>query len=131
VVFAGQVPAQDLPDYFAAADVAAYPFDDTPINQARCSVKLTDLLTAGLPVVTDSVGQNKVYILDEETGLLVSPGDTAAFVTALVRVLDDEALRWRLGTAARERMLQHFTWSTLAGAVEEAYCHKPQSASQE
>jgi len=121
VVFAGQVPAQDLPHYFAAADVAAYPFDDTPINQARCSVKLTDLLTAGLPVVTDAVGQNKVYILDGETGLLVSPGDSTAFVSALVRLLSDNSLRRRLGTAARQFMLQHFTWSNLIETVEEAY----------
>ncbi len=121
VVFAGQVPAEDLPHYFAVADVAAYPFDDTPINRARCSVKLTDLLTAGLPVVTDAVGQNTVYIIDGETGLLVSPGDSNAFVSALVRLLNDSLLRRRLGSAAQQRMLKHFTWSTLIEAVEEAY----------
>jgi len=121
VVFAGQVPAQALPHYFAAADVAAYPFDDTLINQARCSVKLTDLLTAGLPVVTDGVGQNKVYIMDGETGLLVPPGDSTAFVSALVRLLSDSSLRRRLGTAAQRRMIKYFTWPTLIKAVEEAY----------
>lgn len=125
VVFTGQVPAQDLPYYFAAADVAAYPFDDTPINQARCSVKLTDLLTAGLPVVTDAVGQNRVYILDGETGLLVAPGDSTAFVSALVRLLSDSSLRQRLGTAAQQHMLKHFTWSTLIEAVEVAYGKEP------
>jgi len=124
VVFAGW-PARDLPHYFAAADVAAFPFDDTPINQARCSVKLTDLLAAGLPVVTDAVGQNKIYILDGESGLLVSPGDTTAFVAALVQLLGDEALRRRLGAAARQRMLQHFTWPALIEAVEEAYRCEP------
>jgi glycosyltransferase involved in cell wall biosynthesis len=125
VVFAGQVPAQDLPHYFAAADVAAYPFDDTPINQARCSVKLTDLLAAGLAVVTDAIGQNKVYVLDGETGLLVPPGDTTYFVSALVRLLSDGSLRRKLGAAAQQRMLQHFTWATLVEAVEEAYRRKP------
>jgi glycosyltransferase involved in cell wall biosynthesis len=121
VVFVGWVPIHNLPDYFAAADVAAFPFDDTPINWARCSVKLTDLLAAGLPVVADAVGQNEVYILNEETGWLVAPGNTDAFVTALVRLLGDSELRRRLGTAARQRMLQHFTWPALVGAVEEAY----------
>ncbi len=125
VVFAGQVPAQDLPHYFAAADVAAYPFDDTPINRARCSVKLTDLLSAGLAVVTDAVGQNKVYVLEGQTGLLVPPGDTTYFVSALVRLLSDGSLRRRLGAAAQQRMLQHFTWATLVEAIEEAYRREP------
>jgi glycosyltransferase involved in cell wall biosynthesis len=121
VVFAGWVPVHDLPDYFAATDVAAFPFDDTPINRARCSVKLIDLLAAGLPVVADAVGQNEVYILNEETGWLVAPGNTDAFATALARLLGDAELSRRLGTAARQRMLQHFTWPALVGAVEEAY----------
>jgi glycosyltransferase involved in cell wall biosynthesis len=121
VVFAGWVPSQELPHYFAAADVAAYPFDDTPINQARCSVKLLDLLGAGVPVVTNSVGQNKTYVLGGETGLLIPPGDTAAFVAALAHLLSDETLRRRLGTAAQGRMLEHFTWSSLVEAAEHAY----------
>jgi glycosyltransferase involved in cell wall biosynthesis len=120
-VFAGWVPTQEVPRYFAAADVAAFPFDDTPINQARCSVKLTDLLAAGLPVVTDAVGQNKSYIVDGETGILVPPGDTSAFAAALACLLSDEPLRRRLGAAAQRRMLQHFTWPDLVGPVEEAY----------
>jgi glycosyltransferase involved in cell wall biosynthesis len=121
VVFAGWVPIHNLPDYFAAADVAAFPFDDTLINRARCSVKLTDLLAAGLPVAADAVGQNEVYILNGETGWLVAPGNADAFVAALARLLGDAELRRRLGAAARQRMLQHFTWPALVGAVEEAY----------
>jgi glycosyltransferase involved in cell wall biosynthesis len=121
VVLAGWVPAQDLPDYFAAADVAAFPFDDNPINRARCSVKLIDLLAAGLPVVTDAVGENKAYIIDRETGLLVPPGDTDAFAARLVGLLDDPVLCRQLGNAGRQRMLQHFAWPVLVEAVEEAY----------
>jgi len=35
-------------------------------------VKLIDLLSAGVPVVADAVGQNSEYIRHNETGLLVS-----------------------------------------------------------
>ena len=59
--------------------------------------------------------------------VLVSPGDTAAFVSALVRLLSDDSLRRQLGTAARQRMLQHFTWPTLVDAVEDAYHREPDS----
>ena len=50
MAFAGWVSSQDLPGYFAAADVAIYPLDDTLLNRAKCPVKLTDLLLAGLGI---------------------------------------------------------------------------------
>ena len=71
VIRAGWVPQERLPAYFAAADLALYPMDDTLVNRTKCAVKLLDLLLAGIPVVADAVGQNTEYILHNETGLLV------------------------------------------------------------
>jgi len=120
-VFTGWVENGRLPDYFAACDVAMFPYDDTLINRAKCSVKLIDLLTAGLPVVADAVGQNKEYIADGETGLLVGPEDDAAFADAIVSLLVDPDLRARLGDAAARRMREHFNWGKLVEEVEKAY----------
>ncbi len=121
VIFAGWVEFDQLPDYFAAADVAIFPADNTAINRTRCSVKLTDLLAAGLPVVADAVGQNAEYIADGESGLLVRPEDDAAFAAASLRLLADADLRARLGAAAASRMRERFSWQDLAVEVERAY----------
>jgi len=120
-VFTGWVEAHRLPDYFAACDLAMFPYDDTLINRTKCSVKLIDLLAAGLPVVADAVGQNTAYIVDGESGLLVSPGDDVAFADAIVRLLADRDLRARLGAAAARRMREHFNWDRLVEEVERAY----------
>jgi len=120
-VYAGWVPSQQLPAYFALAQVAIYPFDDTLVNRCKCAVKLTDLLGAGVPVVADQVGQNREYIEDGASGLLVTPGDTGAFVSAVVRVLRDSELAARLGAAAQERMRREYAWRTLAENVERTY----------
>jgi glycosyltransferase involved in cell wall biosynthesis len=121
VTFAGWVPPGDLPAHFAAADVAIFPYDDTLVNRAKCSVKLTELLAAGVPVVADRVGQNAEYIEHLVSGLLVPPGDSAAFASAVVSLLRDAALRQRLGEAARQRMQEQFTWDRLAEVAEQAY----------
>jgi glycosyltransferase involved in cell wall biosynthesis len=120
-VFTGWVEPQRLPSYFIAADVAIFPYDDTQINRAKCSVRLTDLLMAGLPVVADAVGQNMEYILDGQSGLLVPPEDDAAFAEATVRLLRDAALRGRLAATAQKRMQENFAWDTLVEEVEKAY----------
>lgn len=120
VIYAGWVEPQDLPDYFAASDVAIYPYDDTLVNRTKCSVKLIELLAAGLPVVADQVGQNREYIQDGISGLLVENG-VDRFTDAVVKVLTDGELRHRLGVAARERIRRDFDWYRLAVVAERAY----------
>jgi glycosyltransferase involved in cell wall biosynthesis len=119
--FTGWVETERLPDYFRASDLAVFPYDDTLINRTKCSVKLIDLLAAGLPVVADAVGQNTEYVVDAESGLLVSPGDDAALADAILRLLADPELRARLGAAAARRMRDRFTWEKLLREVERAY----------
>lgn len=121
VLHVGWRPLEELPAYFAGAAVAIYPFDDTLVNRTKCAAKLIDLLAAGVPVVADRVGQNAEYIVHEESGLLVTPEQTAQFVASVLRLLDDPALARRLGENARRRMSKEFAWSDLAARVEEAY----------
>ena len=114
IIRAGWVPQEELSGYFAAADVALYPFDDTLVNRAKCSVKLIDLLAAGVAVVADAVGQNAEYITHNETGLLVTSGDVSAMASAAVRLLRDPALRRALGQAAARGIAERYAWHKLA-----------------
>ncbi len=127
VEYAGWGEAEALPDYFAQADVAVYPFDDTLINRSKCAVKLLDLMAAGVPVVAEAVGQNAVTIEHGVSGLLVPPGDEAVFAAAVTRLLDDPDLRERLSHGARRRVREHFTWESLAVQVERAYTRGQES----
>jgi glycosyltransferase involved in cell wall biosynthesis len=121
IVYAGWVPPEQLPAHLALARVAIYPFDDTLVNRCKCAMKLIDLLAAGVPVVADRVGQNVEYIEHGLSGLLVTPGDSEAFVAAVVRLLRDRALADSIGAAGQQRIRTEFTWPRLAGQVESLY----------
>ncbi len=60
---------------------------------------------AGLPSIASAISAVPEIVRDGETGLLIAPGDGAALVAALRRLIDDAALRDGLGRAARARML--------------------------
>jgi glycosyltransferase involved in cell wall biosynthesis len=120
VVYCGWDPAA-LPAWFAQADVAIYPFDDTLVNRAKCAVKLLELLGAGVPVVAEAVGQNREMIRHGATGWLVESGNVAAFAGAVVHLLEDAPLRERLGRAAAHDVRERFAWERLAETVERAY----------
>ncbi len=110
-----------LPAYFAAADVAIYPFDDTLLNRTKCPVKLLELLAAGVPVVGDAVGQIAEVVVEDETGHLVRPGDEVAFAEAVLDLLADPARLVRMRPVARADVAARYAWDRLAGTAEEAY----------
>ena len=121
IEYAGWIEAAALPEYFAQASVALFPFDDTLINRTKCSVKLIDLLSSGVPVVADAVGQNAEYIRHNETGLLVPSGDTAAMARAVIDLLRDREKADRLGTQAAQDVIERFSWDRLVLDVERVY----------
>ena len=121
VEYAGWVDQTALPDFFTQSNVAIYPFDDTLVNRAKCSVKLIDLLAAGIPVVADAVGQNTEYIRHGETGLLVRSGDVDAMADAVVDLLHDQEKATRLGMLAAQDVVERFSWDRLVADVEQVY----------
>jgi glycosyltransferase involved in cell wall biosynthesis len=121
VHFTGWLPVEESPACFAAANVAIYPYDDTIFNRTKCSVKLIDLLRAGLPVVADAVGQNCEYIEHNVSGILIAAEQDERFGNALVDLLQDPQRQQQLGSAAAEFMQQNFNWLVLVKNVEKAY----------
>ncbi len=121
VIFTGWLPAENLPAMFAVAGVAAFPYDNTLLNRTKCSVKLIDLLGAGVPVVADAVGQNCEYIESGVSGVLVQPEDDAAFGVAIIALLQSPEQRRQLGQAAALQIKTNFDWLHLAAEVERAY----------
>jgi len=122
--YAGWVPESELPAMLALANVAIYPFDDNLVNRCKCPVKLTDLMSAAIPVVADRVGQIAEYIVHGESGLLSQPGDTEDLVRQTVDLLHNPEVASRMGQQAQRRILGEFGWERLAQQVEEFYVQK-------
>jgi glycosyltransferase involved in cell wall biosynthesis len=75
---------------------------------------------AGKPIVAADIGGLRDVVADGETGLLVAPDDGEALAAALRRLLDDPALRERMGAAALDRA-RTFGPDAVVPRFEEAY----------
>ena len=69
---------------------------------------LLEAQSQALPVVATDAGSIPELIRDEENGLLAPAADSARLAQALARCIADPALRARLGTAGRARILEAF-----------------------
>lgn len=73
------------------------------------SNSLMEAMAAGKPCLASDIPPNRELITPGETGLLVPVGDRVAYMQFLRVIVDDEELRSRIGSAARERMRQEFS----------------------
>jgi phosphatidyl-myo-inositol dimannoside synthase len=64
----------------------------------------------GVPSIAGSEGGAADAVLDGETGLLCDGANQSEVTRSLLKLLGDEALRKRLGAAARERVCQDLSW---------------------
>ena len=110
VVWAGALPADQIPDRLALCDVICVPSPPTP-DFYFSPLKLLEGMAMGRPVVATDIGDAAVVAggNGDPGALLVPPGDAAALGAAIGRIRGDDALARRLGAEGRRRAEQH-TW---------------------
>jgi glycosyltransferase involved in cell wall biosynthesis len=104
VVFAGRVPTSGVVQWLRAADAFALVSE---LEGLPCS--LIEAMSAGVPVVVSNIPANTQLVDDEVDGLVAELGNEESIARGLLRVLDDRALRDRMGAAARQRMVDQFS----------------------
>jgi glycosyltransferase involved in cell wall biosynthesis len=115
VVFTGELsdprPAYAACDVFVLPSAQPEPFGGVVI-EAMCMAKA---------VVATAIGGSLDQVLDGETGYLVPPADPHALAEKLQWLLDDSALRLRMGKAGFERARNLFTTATMVEKIETIY----------
>jgi len=88
-------------------DIGLYPLPDDEWVQGKSGLKAIQYMALGLPVVASSVGCNDRVIENDVSGFLVSSLDD--WYNCLALLLEDAALRRRLGLSARRRVEQMYS----------------------
>jgi glycosyltransferase involved in cell wall biosynthesis len=75
----------------------------------------------GLPVVVTDIPGSRDIVIQGETGCIVPPDDPDHLGEVLIRLLDDEDMRQRMGARGREHVRDNFSFEKIAGQVLAVY----------
>jgi phosphatidyl-myo-inositol dimannoside synthase len=113
VRFIGDVSDEQLGSWYAQADIFAMTSVPHKFSVEGFGLVYLEAGAHGVPVVAHAIGGVPEAVIDGETGLLVSPDDTAGLTAAFARLIADTELRRRLGQAGRARAVAR-TWRETA-----------------
>ena len=116
IVFAGE--RTDVERWYPAFDVDL--ITSVPRSEGTTTTAL-EAQSCGVPVVATRVGAVPDVVEDGITGLLVPAEQPDALARAVLRLLGDESLRARMGTAGRQAALERFDVERAADLYVQAY----------
>jgi len=109
VTFVGRVADEDLPGFYAGADVYCSP----ALGGEALGIVLLEAMASGTPVVASDIPGYDETVRRDVDGLLVAPGDSHALAAALADVLRDHDLAARLARSGLQRA-SSYSWSSVA-----------------
>lgn len=122
ILFPGLIARDRVPAFFAACDIFAMPSIHDPVgNVDGLPTVVVEAMAAEKAVVASEISGLPLAIQHEKTGLLVPPADEAALASAIGRLIEDAALRVRLGHAARQHVIERLDWSHIAAHHRRIY----------
>ncbi|MBL8164553.1 MAG: glycosyltransferase family 4 protein [Anaerolineae bacterium] len=94
----------DVERVYAAADVVV-----CSSRFESFGLSVVEAMACGRPVVSTNKGGPAETVIPGETGMLVAPDDAAGLARGVITLLRDVGSRAQMGTAARARVIAHFS----------------------
>jgi len=124
LIFTGPQPPERVPLLLALADIGVAPFVPAAYAPLRTfgfywsPLKVFEYMAMGLPVILPAIAPLDTIVRDGQEGLLYPEGDDAALTAAIRRLVNAADLRAALGTAARARVVAHYSWAAHCAQLE-------------
>lgn len=105
VDFVGRVPHENMPDFYAKADIFVAPGRKTRKGDMDgLPSALTEAMAFGVPVVVSDLPGQVEAVEDEQSGLVTAQEDAVALTCALKRLIMQPDERRRMGAEGKRRI---------------------------
>jgi len=119
VEFTGRVPDETVERILATADVCVVPDPQNPLNDVSTMNKVLEYMACGRPIVAYDLREHRYSA--GEGALYAEPNREDRLADRIAELLDDPALRERMGAYNRKRFLETMAWEYSAGELLRAY----------
>lgn len=106
----------DIPAVLREIDILVH-----PARMEGLGIAILQAMSAGIPVIASEVGGIPEAVKDGVNGILIPPMDSVAIQNALIRLLDDPALRLKMGAEGKRIVEEEFSVDCMVEGVLSVY----------
>jgi len=112
VMFTGSVPYTKIQNYLSICDILVSPHGLQPDGKEFIGspTKLFEYMAMGKGIVASDLGQIGEVLKNGRTAILVKPGNIEELAGGILKLVDDEKLRSKLGRNAATEVCNKYTW---------------------
>lgn len=117
VVFLGSMTHEDFRKTVASCDI----YVSTSTSDGGLASSVAEAMASGLPVVITEFGENVKWLEMERSGLSFPVGNIAELSNCLITLIEDQALRQRMGAAGRSTVINNLDPLAQTKILEKIY----------
>jgi len=121
VIFTGQVPYFDVPDYIAAADICLCPVPPLYIYKVSSPTKLFEYMVMAKPVVANKEIPEQKEVIKESGGGILAKFEEESFAEGIIKLLDNPDEAKEMGKRGHEWVVKNRSYEDMARQVEKKY----------
>ena len=116
VKFLGYVSDEKLPFLYSTSDIFVLPaiYENFPFA-------ILEAQSSGLPVISTKVGGIPEFLIDNENGFIIEPGDSIQLSQKLLNLLQNPDLTERMGKKGRKMIEEKLNWKLITNQVIDLY----------
>lgn len=123
VHFTGQVPHEDVFDYYALIDIFVIPRVRSRVTELVTPIKPYEAMAMGKAVIVSDVAALREIIDDGTTGSICNADDPEDLAQKCAALIENTQLRAKIGHRARRWISQHRDWQQVVANYEPIYKH--------
>ena len=132
VDYQGWTPREKLAPLFAQARAGLVVYQPTPNIMHSEPNKFLEVLSAGLPLIASDLPGWRLFIDENQCGVLVRPTDPKAIAQAMLALVGDPDRAEAMGRNGRTAVVERFNWSVdearLVGLYDRLLTRQPAEA---
>lgn len=118
VNFVGFIPDDKLVEYYNRCSIFVLPSYSS--DQEGFGIVLLEALACGKPVVTTEIVGISEDVQKSNAGIIVKPHDIESLADAIIRIIQDDNLRKKMGKNGR-KIAEKYSWKNIADRMEKIY----------
>ena len=120
VIFVGQIPRSQVPDFIASADIGVSPIPSVPIFKVGSATKTVEYMAMEKPVIGNDIADQK-EVINNSGGGICTRYDEDEFADAIIELFGDPQKAKEMGVNGHEWVVKNRSYEVMAREVEKRY----------